>query len=52
MLPELFEANDLDFEKTTILRREIAPGGKSRAFINDTPVNLPLLKEVGKLLVL
>jgi DNA repair protein RecN (Recombination protein N) len=48
---ELFEANDLDFEKLTTLRREIAPGGKSRAFINDTPVNLPLLKEVGKLLV-
>jgi DNA repair protein RecN (Recombination protein N) len=48
---ELFQANDLDFEKNTILRREIAPGGKSRAFINDTPVNLPLLKEVGKLLV-
>ncbi len=48
---EIFEANDLDFEKLTTLRREIAPGGKSRAFINDTPVNLPLLKEVGKLLV-
>ncbi len=47
----IFEANDLDFEQPTILRREIAPGGKSRAFINDTPVNLPLLKEVGKLLV-
>ncbi len=48
---KLFEANDLDFEQLTTLRREIAPGGKSRAFINDTPVNLPLLKEVGKLLV-
>lgn len=48
---EVFEANDLDFEKLTTLRREIAPGGKSRAFINDTPVNLPLLKEVGQLLV-
>jgi len=47
----IFEANDLDFEQPTTLRREIAPGGKSRAFINDTPVNLPLLKEVGKLLV-
>ena len=48
---ELFEANDIDFEQLTILRREISPGGKSRAFINDTPVNLPLMKEVGKLLV-
>ncbi|MCP4647736.1 MAG: DNA repair protein RecN, partial [bacterium] len=48
---EIFEANDLDFEQLTTLRREISPGGKSRAFINDTPVNLPLLKEVGKLLV-
>jgi DNA repair protein RecN (Recombination protein N) len=48
---DIFEANDLDFEQVTTLRREIAPGGKSRAFINDTPVNLPLLKEVGNLLV-
>jgi DNA repair protein RecN (Recombination protein N) len=47
----LFEANDIDFDQLTTLRREIAPGGKSRAFINDTPVNLPLLKEVGELLV-
>ena len=47
----VFESNDLDFEQLTTIRREIAPGGKSRAFINDTPVNLPLLKEVGKLLV-
>ena len=50
-LRNIFEANDLDFEQLTTLRREISPGGKSRAFINDTPVNLPLLKEVGKLLV-
>jgi len=48
---KIFEANDLDFEQVTTLRREIAPGGKSRAFINDTPVNLPLLREVGNLLV-
>ncbi|KKL04254.1 hypothetical protein LCGC14_2617930, partial [marine sediment metagenome] len=34
-----------------ILRREIAPGGKSRAFINDTPVNLPLVRELGIRLV-
>jgi len=48
---KVFESNDLDFEEPTTIRREISPGGKSRAFINDTPVNLPLLKEVGKLLV-
>jgi DNA repair protein RecN (Recombination protein N) len=48
---KLLEANDLDFDTLTTLRREISPGGKSRAFINDTPVNLPLLKETGKLLV-
>lgn len=48
---EIFAANDIDFEEPTTIRREIAPGGKSRAFINDTPVNLPLLKEVGNLLV-
>ncbi len=48
---QVFEDNDLDFEAVTILRREIAPGGKSRAFINDTPVNLSLLKEVGGRLV-
>ncbi len=48
---QAFESNELDFEEETIIRREIAPGGKSRAFINDTPVNLPLLKEIGSLLV-
>jgi DNA repair protein RecN (Recombination protein N) len=46
-----FEVNDLDFEPVSTLRREIAPGGKSRAFINDTPVNLSLLKEIGNRLV-
>jgi DNA repair protein RecN (Recombination protein N) len=50
-LRKVFEANDLDFEQSTTIRREIAPGGKSRAFINDSPVNLPLLREVGNLLV-
>ncbi|MEN8230196.1 MAG: DNA repair protein RecN [Bacteroidota bacterium] len=47
----VFERNDLDFEPVTTLRREISPGGKSRAFVNDTPVNLPLLKEIGNRLV-
>ncbi len=48
---KIFETSDIDFEPTSILRREIAPGGKSRAFINDTPVNLPLLREIGNHLV-
>ena len=47
----LFEANDLDFEAITIIRREIAQNGKSRAFINDTPVNLNILKALGEKLV-
>jgi DNA repair protein RecN (Recombination protein N) len=48
---EVFDSNDLDFEPVSILRREIAPGGKSRAFVNDTPVNLSVLKELGNRLV-
>lgn len=43
----LFEADDLDFERESIFRREILPSGKSRAFINDTPVQLSLMKEIG-----
>lgn len=50
-LAEFLEKNDLDYEDNTILRREIIPGGKSRAFINDTPVNLNLLKEFGERLI-
>jgi len=50
-LEGFFEENDLDFENPVLLRREIAPNGKSRAFINDTPVNLPLVKELGLRLV-
>jgi DNA repair protein RecN (Recombination protein N) len=47
----VFEKNDLDFEPVTTLRREITPAGKSRAFINDTPVNLQIMKEVGSRMV-
>jgi DNA repair protein RecN (Recombination protein N) len=47
----LFEENDLDFGPITIIRREIAPNGKSRAFVNDTPVNLNVLKALGERLV-
>lgn len=50
-LKSFFEANDLDYDIQTIFRREIASSGKSRAFINDTPVNLKILKELGLKLI-
>ncbi len=46
-----FQANDLDYEDQTIVRREILPSGKSRAFVNDTPVNLQQLQELGERLI-
>jgi DNA repair protein RecN (Recombination protein N) len=49
-LESYFDENDLDFDPVCIIRREITPLGKSRAFVNDTPVNLNQLKEItGKL---
>ncbi|GAB1417304.1 DNA repair protein RecN [Bacteroidales bacterium] len=48
---DFFTANDLDYDDECIVLREIAPGGKSRAFVNDSPVNLPILKSLGELLV-
>ncbi|MBD1365321.1 DNA repair protein RecN [Mucilaginibacter sp. ZT4R22] len=50
-LNSFFEDNDLDHEDETVLRREISSDGKSRAFINDTPVNLTLLKQFGEKLI-
>ena len=50
-LRPLFEANDLDFESECIFRRELNPQKKSRAFINDTPVALQTMKEIGSQLV-
>ncbi len=50
-LETFFEDNDLDFELETVIRREIAPTGKSRAFINDTPVGITILKKLGEQLV-
>ena len=50
-LQNFFETNELDYEPQTIVRREITPSGKSRAFINDTPVTLPQLKELTEQLV-
>lgn len=50
-LQPFFEANDLDYEDDTILRREILPSGKSRAFINDTPVTLQELQDLSEYLI-
>jgi DNA repair protein RecN (Recombination protein N) len=50
-LQSLFETNDLDYQPETVIRRELSPGGKSRAFINDTPVNLEVLRQLGTRLV-
>jgi len=50
-LQSFFEANDLDYEDNTILRREILPSGKSRAFINDTPVTLQELQDLSGFLI-
>lgn len=50
-LKDFFEENDLDFFNETILRREISIDGKSRSFINDTPVNLSILKQIGEKLI-
>lgn len=50
-LKSFFEANDLDYDDETIIRREILPSGKSRAFINDTPVNLNELQDLSNYLI-
>lgn len=46
-LQHFFEENDLDYDDECLVRREVAPNGKSRAFVNDTPVNLTVLKGLG-----
>lgn len=48
---DFFRKHELDQEDVNILRREINSSGKSRAFINDTPVNLPVLREIGERIV-
>src|SRR6201994_2715785 len=50
-LKQFYEDNDLDYEAETVLRREITADGKSRAFVNDTPVNLTALKGLGEKLI-
>lgn len=46
-LKQVFEKYDIDFEEVTLIRREILSSGKSRAFINDTPVKLNVLRDIG-----
>jgi DNA repair protein RecN (Recombination protein N) len=46
-----FESNDIDYERETIIRREILPSGKSRAFVNDSPVNLQQLQDLSFYLI-
>lgn len=50
-MKSLFEALDLDFEEETIIRRELLPNGKSRAFINDVPTTLEQLRKVSEKLI-
>lgn len=50
-LKKLFKEQDLDYEPETIIRREILPSGKSRAFVNDSPVNLNVLSILSKYLI-
>ncbi|KAB1067275.1 DNA repair protein RecN [Tamlana haliotis] len=50
-LQALFEAEDFDYDASTIIRREILPSGKSRAFVNDSPVNLAGLQVLGERLI-
>jgi len=50
-LKSLFEQNEIEYFENSIIRREIAPEGRSRAFVNDTPVNLSTLKEITEKLI-
>ena len=50
-LNQFFDEHDIDFEVETIIRREILPNGKSRAFINDTPTNLQVLQDLSDNLI-
>lgn len=50
-LKGFFDENEVDYDEETILRRELLPSGKSRAFVNDTPVTLNVLQELGEKLI-
>lgn len=49
--PDFFQQNDIEYDTTCIIRREILPQGKSRAFVNDTPVALHILKQLSEKLI-
>jgi len=50
-LRRVFKDEDLDYDDQTVIRRELSPGGKSRAFINDTPVTVDVMKRIGGMLM-
>ena len=50
-LQDFFNENDIDYDTEVVLRREITPSGKSRAFVNDTPVRLPLIRELSRRMI-
>jgi len=50
-LKEIFEEENLDYDKQAVIRREVSPTGKSRAFINDTPVTLDVMRKIGSRLM-
>ena len=50
-IKSIFDQEDIDYEDITYVRREILPSGKSRAFVNDSPVTLDVLSQLGKVLV-
>lgn len=50
-LKAFFDQHDIDFERETVIRREITPSGKSRAFVNDTPVKLKFLQQLSAALI-
>ena len=50
-LEALFESLDIDYESRTIIRRIVTPGGKSRAYVNDIPVQMNTLREIGSRLI-
>ena len=50
-LKSFFKRHDLEYDSNTIIRREIHPSGKSRAFVNDSPLTLDILTQLGKRLV-
>ena len=50
-LKDIFDQADMEYDDVTIIRREIQPSGKSRAFVNDTPANVSFLKEIGNHLI-